>query len=233
MSNNDFECIICFQMKPNNDKIMSPCVHGPYCSECFEHIMQLNGECSICRSSMRENPVENNNPIDNINLHELIGNITINPLNLEDINTGSTNVLFPNILNSHIITNTSIFNSTIINMLEHANNLNFNIRSESNIYTNEQDYTSDSNETLSISTDSDTNSESEEPVNPNNTNNPNDTLIEELTSYTRLVSHRLCRRRICPDGYYRCDGCTGHMYNTPCYDCHKLTIVKTQLASLN
>ena len=243
MSDNDFECIICFQTKPNNDKIMSPCVHGPYCSECFEHIMQLNGECSICRSSMRENSIDsnqntnqinNNGTIQEINLHELIGNIMLSPLTLENINVGSANVLMPNILNSNLITNTSIFNSTMMNMLEHANNLNFNIRSESNIYTNE--YSSDSDETASLSNESDTNSESEEAVNINNTGNltnPNDALIQELSSYTRLISHRLCRRRICPDGYYRCDGCIDHRHNTPCHDCHRLTIVKTQLESLN
>ncbi len=300
MSNTDFECIICFQMKPNNDKIMSPCVHGPYCTECFEQIMRLNGECSICRTSMRTNSNNTNysevnsdsssNISEFANLHELIGNIVLQPITLDNINTGSgsgtvfspsipsiptipslpNNILninyvpnisrfnptipsLPNnILNTNYVSNISRFNSTMNQMLsdlERANrNIAFSSRTNydpdirSRIRMRERQAInqasgiatdSDSNSDFSSESDSDSDSSSGPSSVPASVNNSQDRNFRELSSYVRLPIHRIQGRRVCPDGYYRCNVCIGHRHNTPCSDCFRYTVVQTQLSSLN
>ncbi len=270
MSNTDFECIICFQMKPNNDKIMSPCVHGPYCTECFEQIMRLNGECSICRSSMRINPNDTNyselnsdsssNISELANLHELIGNLVLSPITLDNINTGSGSgtVFSPSIstistipslsnnnLNLNYVSNISRFNSTMNYMLNDLAQANRSIT-----FSSRTNYDPDirfrtimrerqaRNQISNISTDSDSNSDSDSSSdydsNSESENNSEETRnFRELTNYVRLPIHRIQGRRISPDGYYRCNECVGHRHNTPCGDCHRYTVVQTQLSSLN
>ncbi len=267
MSTNDFECIICFQMKSNNDKIMSPCVHGPYCTECFEQIMRLNGECSICRTSMRTNSNDtNSNDINSdsssniseiANLHELIGNLVLSPITLDNINTGSGSgtVFSPsistipslsnNILNLNYVSNISRFNSTMNYMLNDLAQANRSIT-----FSSRTNYDPDirfrtrmrerqaRNQISNISTDSDSNSDSDSSSdydsNSESENNSEETRnFRELTNYVRLPIHRIQGRRISPDGYYRCNECVGHRHNTPCGDCHRYTVVQTQLSSLN
>ncbi len=47
--NNEFECIICLQSNTNNNKVMSPCAHGPYCRECYIQLVQSTRQCALCR----------------------------------------------------------------------------------------------------------------------------------------------------------------------------------------
>ncbi len=48
MSNNNFDCIICYETKPDSDKVLTPCAHGPLCHECLQIIIRTSGKCPCC-----------------------------------------------------------------------------------------------------------------------------------------------------------------------------------------
>ncbi len=85
MSEQNFECIICFQSFEHNQAIITKCAHGPYCHTCYNNITSPeHPTCSICREpltrSRNPNPkytgtsnTNTNQPNNNINNYIIVG----------------------------------------------------------------------------------------------------------------------------------------------------------------
>jgi hypothetical protein len=132
--NNNFDCIICFEPKSNNEKILSPCAHGPYCESCYNNLTRSTGICAICRHTL--NPIRpttnnpNHNPNHNINHRNLIRqnpiltNLDSNEFNLQNIdhnqfstiNSSDHNLTLPE-TNTLRFSGVSPFNSTFMSMI--------------------------------------------------------------------------------------------------------------------
>jgi hypothetical protein len=109
-----FECIICYESKPPNDKIMSRCAHGPYCSSCYNRILLISSECSICKSPLTE---QNERHIHQEQEFNELPSLQSSPLLFQE-----QNLMYNNLLN-HINSNRLgiPYNSTIMSMLREIN----------------------------------------------------------------------------------------------------------------
>jgi hypothetical protein len=51
-NNNNYECSLCLETKGNEDKVMTPCNHGPYCNDCYNKLNNSTKKCPICRTDL-------------------------------------------------------------------------------------------------------------------------------------------------------------------------------------
>lgn len=106
MSEQNFECIICFQSFEHNQAIITKCAHGPYCHTCYNNITSPeHPTCSICRGPLTRsknpnpeyagtyntNQSNTNQPNNNINNYIIVG----------IINEGNYNQPIEQIVNNH------------------------------------------------------------------------------------------------------------------------------------
>ncbi len=232
-----FECIICYEKKSNDNKIMSRCAHGPYCTECFNRILELSSECAICKHPLT----------DSSNLTgETRGTVrTLGTINLaQNSHDGLTHL-------SNILLNQSPVNSTIMHMIRELNQINNTSHQLNNdlSYVLEQTINARTIDTHSINTHS---INSQPFVNQNISNqsrlrhnsNTNITIIDNnsdssdyediadlssITNYVNSPEHKRVGRKFNSNGEYSCNICRD---SNPCDKFEEFAIIKTQLNSL-
>ncbi len=243
---NTFECIICYETKSNDNKIMSICAHGPYCSTCYNRIANSTRLCSICKSSLDDGSSQeycsrNRSSVDTLPfvstgpslifsgspfnstmmsmMRELngINNLTQN-LNdeLSFVLTQSNNILNSTVINNNL-------NQINLDNLAYSNNLPSNLNNIRNTNFNmnsRNEYDSDSSDP-SIS---ETNNNF---LNQNQLTSSND--VVSLTNYVYSNIHIIQRRRKNSNGNYSCVNCR---IENPCTECKKLFDVKNELMNL-
>lgn len=120
--NNNFDCVICFESKSNNEKILSPCAHGPYCEPCYNNLTRSTGICAICRHIL--------NPTQSTRIHRTNANTrSSRHINSTLINSDYTSLStqnpLPNALNSIISIGDN--QNNIQNQFLITNNQNINL----------------------------------------------------------------------------------------------------------
>lgn len=223
-----FECIICYEKKSNDNKIISICAHGPYCTECFNRILELTGECSICKHQLTEIS-------DRINHNTR--NLSINPqATLSNIN----DLMGNNMTRTNIVFNHSPVNSTIMHMVRELNQIN-NTSHELNdelssvieqtiglqigLGINSRNTINQINRTVNRHIRSNQN----QNINIIDGGSENFTDLSTLSNYINSSEHGRVGRKINSNGTYSCSQCLNLVQ---CDKCEEFGLIKTKLYSL-